>query len=421
MEIFLVGGAIRDEMLGLEVKERDWVVVGAEPKDLKALNFRQVGKSFPVYLHPDTKEEYALARTEIKTGPGYKGFKFDFNPNVTLEEDLGRRDLTINAIARNEAGDLIDPYNGVRDINDRILRHVSEAFVEDPVRVLRLARFAAKLEHLGFHLAPETEQLVKNMVLGGELQHLVPERVWKETEGALKAKGPVAFLKILRQTNALGVLFPELNKLYGVPQNEEHHPEVDTGAHMELVMIQAARISSHPEIRFAALMHDLGKGLTPESEWPQHKGHEQSGLPLLKNICEKYKVPTAYRELAEITMQHHGTCHSIERKTPEDVLNLIEACDGFRRADRFRNMLIACEADSKGRLGFEHTDYEPRGLIEEAFYAADFINAKEVLKDKNIQADEIKQALHDARVKAIADVIERRKIRKQKQTSTDLE
>tara|TARA_R110002110_G_scaffold415839_1_gene657389 strand:+ start:19177 stop:20424 length:1248 start_codon:yes stop_codon:yes gene_type:complete len=412
VEIFLVGGAIRDEMLGLEVLEKDWVVVGAKPQDLKALSFKQVGKSFPVFLHPETKEEYALARTERKVSRGYHGFEFDFSPDVTLEEDLGRRDLTINAIAKNEAGDFIDPYNGIEDIRARVLRHVSGAFAEDPVRVLRLARFAAKLEHLGFQLAPETQELVWQMVKSGELEHLVPERVWKETEKALKEKGPVAFLKILRQTKALSVIYPEIDALYGVPQSKKMHPEVDTGIHVELVLWQAARLSGLPEVRFAALVHDLGKAVTPKSELPKHAGHGEKGLPILKALCERLKVPTKYKELAELVMRKHIQCHQMADKSAQDILNFIEESDAFRRPERFRQMLMVCEADSRGRLGFEHVDYEPRSLLEEAFYAVDFINAKDVLKDLSIDADEIKKALFNARLAEVEKVKQRREIKR---------
>lgn len=408
MEVFLVGGAVRDELLGLEIRERDWVVVGAEPKDMHELGFKQVGKSFPVYINPVTREEFALARTEAKTGPGYKGFAFHFSPDVTLEEDLGRRDLTINAIAKNEAGDFIDPYGGLKDIGDRVLRHVSPAFKEDPVRVLRLARFAARVEHLGFQLAEETIELVREMVTEGELAHLVPERVWKETERALSEKGPVAFLRTLRQTNALSVVFPELDKLYGVPQNPETHPEIDTGIHTELVLWQAARLSGVPEIRFAALCHDLGKGVTPKEKWPSHPGHEQAGVTILQSLCDRLKIPNRFRELAKMATAHHGACHRAAEMSARDILTFFERCDAFRRPERFRQLLIACEADSKGRLGFEHEKYFPRALLEEAFYAADFMNAKEILKDKSIQADQIKQALFEARVGIVEEVRQRK-------------
>ncbi len=408
MEIFLVGGAIRDEMLGLEVHEKDWVVVGAKPQELKDLHFKQVGKSFPVFLHPETKEEYALARTELKVGRGYHGFEFEFSPDVTLEEDLARRDLTINAMAKNEAGDLIDPYNGIEDIRARILRHVSDAFAEDPVRVLRLARFASKLEHLGFQLADETKEMVWSMVKSGELEHLVPERVWKETEKALKGKGPVAFLRTLRQTRALSVIYPEIDKLYGVAQTAKIHPEIDTGIHVELVLWQAARLSGLPEVRFAALMHDLGKGLTAKSDLPRHPNHGMAGLPVLKALCDRLKVPNKYRGLAELVMRTHIDCHQIVDKSAKEILRFIEECDAFRKPERFRQMLMVCEADSRGRLGFEHVDYEPRSLLEDAFYAVDFINAKDVLKDLDIDVADIKQALFDARLAEVEKVKQRR-------------
>lgn len=414
MEAFLVGGAIRDELLGLVVKEQDWVVVGATPEEMLAMNFKQVGKSFPVFLDPIKKEEFALARRERKVGPGYKGFTFDFSPDITLEEDLARRDLTINAIAKNAEGDFIDPYGGLKDIGERILRHVSPAFKEDPVRVLRVARFAAKLEHLGFQLAKETEEIMQEMVESGELEHLIPERVWKETEKAMSEKGPVAFIRVLRQCGALKVVFPELDNLYGVPQSEAVHPEIDTGIHIELVLWQAARLSGVPEVRFAALMHDLGKGLTPKSEWPKHKGHEQAGLEVLKNLCERLRVPTRFAQLAALVMRYHGDCHRALEMKPDAILTQLEKCDAFRRSERFRKFLIACEADSRGRLGYEHEKYEPRGLLEEAFYAADFINAKEILKDKHVKSEEIKEALFKARTQEIEKVLKRRLENKQK-------
>lgn len=418
MEVFLVGGAIRDELLGLRIQERDWVVVGGTVEEMKRLNFKQVGKSFPVFLHPDTKEEFALARTEAKTGPGYKGFKFNFSPRVTLEEDLSRRDLTINAIARNENGDFIDPFGGLKDIGDRILRHVSPAFKEDPVRVLRVARFAAKLEHLGFQLAKETEILIQEMVNEGELEHLVPERICKEMLRALNEKGPVAFLKTLRQTNALKVIFPELDNLYGVPQSPETHPEIDTGIHTELTLWQAARLSGVPEVRFAALVHDLGKAVTPKAQLPSHKGHSKAGLSILDNFCNRLKIPTRFKELAQLTMKYHCQCHHATVLTAEEILVFLEKTDAFRRPERFRQFLIACEADAKGRLGLEYTAYKPRALLEEAYYAADFINAKEILKNKSIKTEEIKEALFNARLKAIDEVIQRRALKDSKKSKS---
>lgn len=408
MEVFLVGGAIRDELLGLQIRERDWVVVGAKPEDLKALGFKQVGKSFPVYIDPVNKEEFALARTESKVGPGYKGFKFNFSPDVTLEEDLGRRDLTINAIAKNEEGDFIDPYGGLKDIGDRILRHVSPAFKEDPVRVLRLARFAARVEHLGFQLAEETIELVREMVEEGELEHLVPERVWKETERAMSEKGPVAFIKTLRQTNALKVIFPEFDALYGVPQSEDVHPEVDTGIHNELVLWQAARLSGVPEVRFAALCHDLGKAATPKTQLPKHMGHEQAGIKILDKLCARLKIPNKFRDLATLATKHHGTCHNALAMDASAILSFFEECDAFRRPERFRQFLLTCEADSRGRLGFEHEKYKPRALLEETFYAADFMNAKDILKDQHIESEHIKDVLFKARVGVIEEVRQRK-------------
>ncbi|MBS0376606.1 MAG: multifunctional CCA addition/repair protein [Proteobacteria bacterium] len=360
MQTYLVGGAVRDELLGRPVRERDWVVVGARPEELEAQGYKRVGRDFPVFLHPGTHEEYALARTERKTGPGYRGFETRHSPDVSLEEDLRRRDLTINAIARAPDGSLIDPYGGAADLAARRLRHVSEAFAEDPVRILRVARFAARFAPLGFTIAPETVALMRAMVAAGEAAALVPERVWAETRKALAEPAPEAFLAALRECGALAVVFPELDRLYGVPQPPRWHPEVDTGVHVALVLAAAARLSPEPRVRFAALVHDLGKGTTPPAEWPKHVGHEERGAGLILALAERLRVPNDFRELALLVARYHGLCHRALELRPSTVLELLEHCDALRRPDRFGEFLLACQADLRGRTGFEARDY-PQG------------------------------------------------------------
>lgn len=351
MKVYLVGGAVRDELLGRPVRERDWVVVGATPEEMQALGYRLVGRDFPVFLHPDTGEEHALARTERKTGPGYRGFEVRYSPDVTLEDDLKRRDLTINAIARDPDGRLIDPHGGRADIEARKLRHVSEAFNEDPVRILRVARFLARFEPLGFEIAPETMARMRAMVAAGEADALVPERVWQETAKALAEPAPAAWLRALRASGALARVFPELDALYGVPQPAKWHPEIDTGLHMELVMQAAARLTPEVRIRFAALMHDLGKGRTPRSRWPRHVGHEESGARLVEALAARLRIPADFRDLAVLAARWHGLVHRAEELRPRTVLELLERCDAFRRPERFRELLVACEADHRGRGG----------------------------------------------------------------------
>jgi len=351
MKVYLVGGAVRDELLGRPVGERDWVVVGATPDVMRDLGFRQVGRDFPVFLHPETGEEHALARTERKTGPGYRGFEVSFSPDVTLEDDLKRRDLTINAIARDADGTLIDPHGGRADIEARRLRHVSDAFDEDPVRILRVARFMARFAPLGFEVAPETMTRMRAMVAAGEADTLVPERSWQETARALAEPQPVAWLRTMRECGALARVIPELDALWGVPQPGKWHPEIDTGLHMELVMQAAAALTPAPRIRFAALMHDLGKGRTPRSRWPRHVGHEESGARLAGEVCERLRVPADYRELAVLTARWHGLVHRALELRPRTILDLLERCDAFRRPERFRELLVACEADHRGRGG----------------------------------------------------------------------
>ena len=357
MEVYLVGGAVRDELLGQPVRERDWVVVGATPQAMLDAGYRQVGRDFPVFLHPETGEEYALARTERKTGSGYHGFELRFSPDVTLEDDLRRRDLTVNAIARAPGGGLIDPCGGQRDLEAHTLRHVSEAFNEDPVRILRVARFLARFKPLGFSVAPETLVRMRAMVASGEVDALVAERVWQETDRALAEPAPEAWFKLLHDCGALACIYPELDALYGVPQPSRWHPEIDTGLHMELVLQAAADLTPEPRIRFAALMHDLGKGRTPRSQWPTHRGHEERGVALLRELATRLRVPGDYRDLAELTARWHGLAHRAMELRPRTLLELLEACDATRRPDRFRELLLAFEADYRGRGGWRQRPY----------------------------------------------------------------
>ncbi len=366
MKVYLVGGAVRDELLGRPAGERDWVVVGATPQQMLDAGYRQVGKDFPVFLHPGSGEEYALARTERKTGPGYHGFELRFSPDVTLDEDLRRRDLTINAMARDSDGTLIDPCGGRADLESRTLRHVSEAFNEDPVRILRVARFLARFQPLGFSVAPETLARMRAMVAAGEADALVAERVWQETDRALGEPAPEAWLRLLHDCGALARILPELEALYGVPQPEKWHPEIDTGLHMELVLQAAAALTPEPRIRFAALMHDLGKGRTPRSSWPRHIGHEQRGVRLVREVAARLRVPNDYRELAELAARWHGLAHRAEELRPRTVLELLESCDAFRRPDRFRELLLAFEADHRGRGGFRERPYPQADLLRAA-------------------------------------------------------
>jgi tRNA nucleotidyltransferase (CCA-adding enzyme) len=366
MKVYLVGGAVRDELLGRPVAERDWVVVGATPQQMLDAGYRQVGKDFPVFLHPGTGEEYALARTERKVARGYHGFELRFSPDVTLEEDLRRRDLTVNAMARDADGALVDPCGGKADLEARVLRHVSEAFNEDPVRILRVARFLARFQPLGFSVAPETLARMRAMVAAGEVDALVPERVWQETERALGEPAPEAWLRLLHDCGALARILPELDALYGVPQPEKWHPEIDTGLHMELVLQAAADLTPEPRIRFAALMHDLGKGRTPRSSWPKHIHHEERSVELVREVAARLRVPTDFRELAELAARWHGLAHRAEELRPRTVLELLEACDAFRRPERFRELLLAFEADYRGRGGFRLRPYPQAEILRTA-------------------------------------------------------
>jgi tRNA nucleotidyltransferase (CCA-adding enzyme) len=349
MDIYLVGGAVRDRLLGRPHQERDFVVVGATPEELLALGYRPVGKDFPVFLHPDTGEQYALARTERKTGPGYHGFATHCSPDVTLEQDLARRDLTINAMAQSGSGEIIDPYGGERDLAARVLRHVSPAFVEDPLRVLRVARFAARFAPLGFSVAPETLAIMRTIVGAGEMAALVPERIWVETERALGEERPVAYFEVLQACDALAAVFPEVAALFGVPQPEQWHPEIDAGVHAMQVLDVSAELSRETTVRFAALVHDVGKGRTPREEWPRHIGHEEAGARLIEQMAARLRVPNEHRELAVMVARHHARVHRISEQRPGTVLELLEMTDAFRRTERFERFLLACEADARGR------------------------------------------------------------------------
>lgn len=400
MQIYLVGGAVRDRLLGLPVRERDWVVVGAAKGELEALGYRLVGRSFPVYLHPETHEEYALARTESKTGPGYRGFDVDANETVTLEQDLKRRDLTINAMAEDDAGNLIDPFHGRRDLEQRVLRHVSDAFTEDPVRVLRVARFAARYRELGFSVAEETMQLMRDMVAAGEVDTLVPERVWRETESALNEVRPDTFFEVLREAGALAVVFPELDALFGVPQPERWHPEIDAGIHIMMALRQAARAKTSSEVRFAVLVHDLGKATTPRHLLPKHAGHEERSVKLIEALCKRLAVPNRCRDLAIAVARYHGLCHRTAELRPATILKVLEGVDAFRREDRFADFLAACEADARGRKGLEDADYPAAKHMRSAREAAAAVTADGFLSD-GLSPEALGDAIRQARIGAI--------------------
>ncbi|MBT8109019.1 MAG: multifunctional CCA addition/repair protein [Gammaproteobacteria bacterium] len=402
MQVYLVGGAVRDERLGIPVRERDWCVVGATPADLIDAGYRQVGKDFPVFLHPETGEEYALARTERKTAAGYHGFEFDTSPNVTIEEDLSRRDLTINALAVDERGQLIDPFDGKRDLEKRLLRHVSDAFAEDPVRILRAAKFAARLAHLGFRIAPDTRNLMREMVASGEADALVPDRVWKETEAALAGPNPHLYFEALRSCGALRVVFPEVDALFGVPQPVRWHPEVDTGLHTMMVLEQSARLSDAAEVRFAALVHDLGKGTTRLADLPSHPGHERRGRKLINAIGDRMPLPRACRDLGVLVAEYHTHCHRAFELRHDTVVKLFEKTDAFRRPERFDLFLTACEADARGRTGFVDRDYGQAPHLRAAFAAAAAVDAGSVAAEHDRK--KIPEAIRKARVAAVSEV-----------------
>lgn len=399
----MVGGAVRDRLLGLPVQDRDWVVVGATPDEMAAAGYTPVGRDFPVFLHPRTQEEYALARTERKTGRGYHGFSFHAAPDVTLEQDLLRRDLTINAMAEDEQGRLIDPYGGLRDLQDKVLRHVSPAFAEDPVRILRLARFAARFTD--FSVAAETLVLMRRMVEEGEVDALVPERVWQELARGLMEGKPSRMFEVLRSCGALARILPEVDRLWGVPQRADYHPEVDTGVHLMLVLDMAARLDAPLEVRFACLCHDLGKGTTPAEVLPRHLGHEQRSVELLGGLCQRLRVPADCRELAEVVAREHGHVHRSADFGPAALVRLLERCDAFRRPQRFEQVLLACECDARGRLGMERRCYEPRPRLLAALRAAQGVSTAAVAEQavaRGLQGPRIAEAIHEARVRAVA-------------------
>ncbi len=404
MQVYLVGGAVRDELLGLPVTERDWCVVGATPGQMADLGYKPVGRDFPVFLHPDTNEEYALARTERKTGPGYRGFAFNTSPDVTIEDDLSRRDLTVNALAKDASGKLIDPHGGARDIEARVLRHVSDAFIEDPVRILRAARFAARFHALGFRLADETRALMQRIVADGEADALVPDRVWRETESALTGADPRVFFETLRDCGALAAVFPEIDALFGVPQPEQWHPEIDTGVHTMLALEQACLKSPDVDVRFAVLVHDLGKATTPAARLPQHPGHEARSKKLIRKMAKRLPVPKACRELALVVAEFHTHCHRAFDLRDATVLKVLERSDAFRRPGRFEKFLLACEADARGRTGLEHREYRQVELLQAAFAAAADVDAGAIAA-ANDDA-KIPAAISRARIAAIREARE---------------
>lgn len=400
MKSYLVGGAVRDRLLGFPHQERDWLVIGETPDSMQAQGFRPVGKDFPVFLHPQTHEEYALARTERKTGPGYKGFAFHAAPDVSIEDDLLRRDLTINAMALDENGILIDPYSGQQDLQQRILRHVSPAFSEDPVRILRVARFTARYAHLGFTVAKETQQLMAEMVENGEAHHLVAERVWAELQKALCEQTPAAFFQVLKDCGALTVIFPEIDALFGVPQPAQYHPEIDTGVHSLMVLSAAAQLSPKPEVRLAALLHDLGKALTPKHYWPSHLGHEQKGLPTLEKFCQRLRVPNHFKTLSSHVMQYHTHCHRVGELRADTLVDMLHTLGAFKPDNRLDDFMLACIADARGRSGFEDCSYPQAEYLRQAAKIATAVDIGDIVNGELRGAD-IAVAIKKRRIAAV--------------------
>lgn len=403
MKTYLVGGAVRDKLLGLKIKDRDWVVTGATPEQMLELGYQQVGSDFPVFLHPKTHDEHALARTERKSGKGYQGFVVHASPEVTLEDDLMRRDLTINAIAEDEAGELIDPYGGIADIENRVLRHVSAAFEEDPVRIIRAARFAARFADFQFSIHDDTLQLMRSMVRSGEVDALTPERVWQEMHGALLTAQPSVFFETLRQCGALERLFPELDRLFGVPQPPKYHPEVDTGIHTWLVLDQAAQLSKETRVRFAALVHDLGKGTTPKRILPSHHGHEDRGVPLIEAFCDRFRVPNDHRQLAVQVARYHTHIHRAADLRPGTVMKVLKNTDAFRRPERFHELLLSCEADARGRTSLEDNPYPQADYYRQVLEAAQRITAKPLV-EKGFKGEALGQEMDRLRIVEIKKV-----------------
>lgn len=400
MKTYLVGGAVRDQLLKLPVKDRDWVVVGANPEQMLAQKFVAVGKDFPVFLHPKSKEEYALARTERKSGKGYTGFECFSSPGVSVEEDLLRRDLTINAIAQDEQGQLVDPYGGQDDLNARILRHVSPAFREDPLRILRVARFAARFYHLGFRVADETMALMTQMTADDELQYLAAERVWSETQRALCTNTPSQFFEVLRHCGALAKLFPEIDDLFGVPQPEVHHPEIDTGLHTMMSLKLAAELTPSPVVRFAVLTHDVGKGSTPQDEWPRHIAHEEKGGVLIDALSKRLRVPSDYSKLAKRVAVYHTHCHRALELKPATMVKTLEKLQAYRQPEKLEDFLIACEADARGRKGFEERVYPQAQRFRDALHASYQVDTQALVK-AGYAGKQLGEAVHQERVRAV--------------------
>ena len=406
MQVYLVGGAVRDQLLGLDSYDKDWVVVGSTPEMMLAKGYTAVGKDFPVFLHPETKEEHALARTERKSGAGYTGFECFFDQSVTLEEDLIRRDLTINAMAMDKEGQLYDPYGGQHDLNHRLLRHVSDAFTEDPLRVLRVARFAAKLASLGFSVAEETQQLMRQIAESGELETLTPERVWLEWHKSLSTPRPDVFLSVLRDCGALSVVLPEIDALFGVPQPEQWHPEIDTGIHTLLVAEQAAKISRSLPVRFAAQVHDLGKGVTPKSEWPSHKMHCHTGLNLIKKLCSRVRVPNEFRDLALMVCEQHSNVHRAAELKPQTVVKILNKFDVWRKAERLEDILLCCQADHAGRKGLADKPYPQADLFRKAYQAAAAVDVQAIIRD-GFKGPSIRDEQEKRRIEAVRVVLDK--------------
>ncbi|MGB9095535.1 multifunctional CCA addition/repair protein [Erwinia sp.] len=400
MKTYLVGGAVRDALLNLPVKDKDWVVVGASPEEMLSQGYEQVGRDFPVFLHPETHQEYALARTERKSGSGYTGFVCYSAPDVTLEQDLQRRDLTINAIAQDDDGRLYDPYGGKADLDQRLLRHVSAAFNEDPLRVLRVARFAARFAHLNFVVAEETQALMRWMAESGELNTLTPERVWKETEKALETRNPQVYFQVLRDCGALAVLFPELDNLYGVPAPAKWHPEIDTGVHALMTLAIAAQLSPDIAIRFATLFHDVGKALTPPEKWPSHHGHGPAGVPLVEALCQRLRVPNAIRDLALLVTEFHDLVHTVERQSAETLVALFDRIDAWRKPQRVEQIALTSEADARGRTGFESNTYPQGNFLRQAFEVVSSVSTKEVVAG-GFKGMEVRKELTRRRIAAL--------------------
>lgn len=403
-EIYLVGGAVRDELLGLKPSERDWVVVGGSPEQMLDQGFKIVGKDFPVFLHPQTNEEYALARTERKSAPGHKGFEFETSPSTTLEDDLRRRDLTINAIAKSSSGEIIDPFYGQLDISNRILRHVSAAFGEDPLRVLRVARFKSQFAQFNFSIADQTLQLMAQLSASGELSTLTADRIWKETEKALLTSKPSVYFETLRQCGALKILFPGVDTLFGVPQRADFHPEIDSGIHTMMVLDRAAQLTSDLGVRFAALTHDLGKALTPYCQLPRHIGHEKRGLRPLSQLFERYPIPNKLKEIARTCCEHHLLMHKLDQLRPQTILSLIEKLDGIRRPHQVEQYILLCQADSQGRGGMQEKPYPQANNLRAIFKAVMQVSAAD-LNENNLHGPQVGKAIKKLRIEKIRDYL----------------